>query len=67
MPLARVTVLRMAFNKTMADQDFLRDAERSHLDVNPVPGERVESLVRQMVGTPPAIVEQANRWMSPPK
>lgn len=66
-PAERVAALRAAFNQTMKDRDFLHDAERSHSDVNPVPGEKVESVIREMIATPPAIVEQANQWMSPPK
>lgn len=66
-PAERVTALRAAFDKTMADADFLRDAERSHSDVSPISGEKVAAIVQQIVGAPPAIVEIANQWMSPPK
>jgi tripartite-type tricarboxylate transporter receptor subunit TctC len=66
-PAERVAALRAAFDKAMVDPDFLRDAAKSHSDVNPVSGARVEEIVKDMVGTPPAVVEQANQWMSPPR
>jgi tripartite-type tricarboxylate transporter receptor subunit TctC len=66
-PSDRVAALRAAFDKAMVDQDFLRDAARSHSDVNPVPGEKLALVVRSIVETPEAIVDQANQWMSPPK
>ncbi len=66
-PAERLAALRGAFDKAMVDRDFLRDAAKSHSDVNPVPGARVEEIVKNIVGTPPAVVAQANQWMSPPK
>lgn len=66
-PAERVAALRAAFDRTMVDPDFLRDAAKTHSDVNPVSGARVEEIVKDIVGTPPAVVEQANQWMSPPR
>lgn len=66
-PAERVAALRAAFDRTMVDPDFLRDAAKSHSEVNPVSGARVEEIVKDIVGTPPAVVEQANQWMSPPR
>ena len=66
-PADRVAALRAAFDKTMVDADFLRDAEKSHSNVAPVSGERLAEIVKLMIDTPAAIVEQANQWMSSPK
>jgi tripartite-type tricarboxylate transporter receptor subunit TctC len=66
-PAERLAALRTAFDKTMADPDFLRDAAKAHSAVNPVAGVRVAEIVKKIVATPPAIVDQANQWMSPPK
>ena len=66
-PAERVAALRAAFDKTMVDADFLRDAEKSHSNVAPVSGETLAEIVKLIIDTPPAIVEQANQWLSPPK
>lgn len=66
-PMDRLIALRAAFDQTMTDQDFLKDAEKMQATVAPVPGDRVEELVRRIVGTPAEIIETANLWLSPPK
>jgi tripartite-type tricarboxylate transporter receptor subunit TctC len=45
-PKDRVQILRKAFADTLKDPDFLADAKRSKLDIDPVPGEEVEKLVQ---------------------
>jgi hypothetical protein len=44
-PKERVQVLRRAFRETMTDKDFLAEAIKSKLDVDPVSGEEVEKIV----------------------
>lgn len=66
-PRDRFAVLRAAFDRTMGDPEFLRDAAKMQATIAPVPGERVEALVRRIVETPPDIIDTANRWLSPPK
>jgi tripartite-type tricarboxylate transporter receptor subunit TctC len=44
-PKERVQILRRAFQETMKDRDFLAEAAKSKLDVNPVSGEEVEKIV----------------------
>ena len=52
-PAARVEVLRRAFDATMKDKDFLADAEKLKLDVDPLSGEQVAALVEQVARTAP--------------
>jgi tripartite-type tricarboxylate transporter receptor subunit TctC len=47
-PKSRVRLLRRAFLATLQDPEFLADAEKVRLDVNPVPGEEVERLVADL-------------------
>jgi hypothetical protein len=42
---ARVQTLRQAFLATLRDPEFLADAGRGKLEVNPLSGEEVERLV----------------------
>lgn len=44
-PKNRVQLLRRAFIETMKDKDFLAEAVKSKLDVDPVTGEEVEKIV----------------------
>jgi len=44
-PKDRVQLRRRAFRETMKDKDFLAEAVKSKLDVDPVTGEEVEKIV----------------------
>ena len=43
--LERVQILRQAFMATMRDAEFLAEAKKSKLDINPLPGESTEKTV----------------------
>jgi tripartite-type tricarboxylate transporter receptor subunit TctC len=59
-PMERVAALRKAFMDTMADKDFLAEAERAKFEITPVSGEKIESLVREVYrATTPALAAQA--------
>jgi len=57
-PPATVAALRRAFMATMADAAFLADAERSKIEVNPVPGERIQDLMAELYKTPPELTKR---------
>jgi tripartite-type tricarboxylate transporter receptor subunit TctC len=44
-PKDRVQILRRAFRETMKDKDFLAEAVKSKLDIDPLSGEEVEKIV----------------------
>jgi tripartite-type tricarboxylate transporter receptor subunit TctC len=44
-PKDRVQLLRKAFVETLKDREFLAEAEKSKLDVEPIPGEQVEKII----------------------
>jgi len=44
-PKERVQILRQAFMATMRDPEFLAEANKSKLDINPLPGESLEKTV----------------------
>ena len=44
---------------TMKDPEFLADAEKSQLEINPVSGEEVEQLVKDVYQTPKALADKA--------
>jgi hypothetical protein len=45
--------------ETMADKEFLADAERGQLEINPVSGEEIERLVNEVYRTPAAVAQKA--------
>ncbi len=63
-PKDRVAALRKAFMDTMADKDFLAEAEKAKFEVTPVSGETIESLVLDVYrNTTPALAEKAGAAM----
>ena len=58
-PVERLEALRAAFAALASDTEFLADAEKSQLEVNPVSGEEVEQLVKDVYQTPKALADKA--------
>ena len=55
----RVAALRKAFMDTMADKDFLAEAEKAQMEITPVPGDQIDQLVKEVYATPPDIAQKA--------
>ena len=64
-PPELASVLRAAFDATMNDPQFLAEAQRTGLDVSPLPGARVQTLVEKLFSTPKDIVERAKQAIRP--
>jgi hypothetical protein len=64
-PPAQLEVLRAAFDKTMTDPQFLADAEKMRIDIEPLPGAKVQEVVQGLYATPKAIVERARKAIRP--
>jgi tripartite-type tricarboxylate transporter receptor subunit TctC len=58
LPAARLRLLRDAFNATMKDSEFIADATRRKLDLEPVDGERLTALINAIYATPKPIIER---------
>jgi tripartite-type tricarboxylate transporter receptor subunit TctC len=54
-PSERVAVLRKAFMDTMKSSEFLAEAEKMQLEINPVSGEAVQTIVQEVYRTPKAV------------
>lgn len=61
LPEGVLKTLRDAFDKTMKDPEFLADAEKVRIDINPTGGQKVQELVTRIFKTPPATVDRAKR------
>lgn len=53
-PKDRLQILRNAFAKTLVDPDFVAEAKKGNLDINPLTGEEVKKLVDDLFKLPPA-------------
>jgi len=64
-PEDRKRALIEAFDKTMADPDFLAEAEKMKADVNPVSAAAIESLVTEIYKTPKDVIAKAAKATTP--
>jgi tripartite-type tricarboxylate transporter receptor subunit TctC len=55
----RVELMRRAFDATMRDGELRAEAKKMNLAVDPISGEEVAALLRQVYATPKAVVEKA--------
>ncbi len=62
-PPARVAALRRAFDATMKDPAYLAEADKLKIDVEPLAGEQVATLVEQVSRTPADTVARVRAAM----
>jgi tripartite-type tricarboxylate transporter receptor subunit TctC len=58
-PADRASALRKAFIDTLRDPEFLAEADKAKLEINPVPAERIEDLLRELYAIPAEITNKA--------
>jgi hypothetical protein len=51
--------LRKAFMDTMKDPEFLADAKKAKLDINPLDGAELESSVKEVFNLDPKLIPRA--------
>ena len=64
-PKDRVGILRKALQDTMKDPDFLADAAKSRLDIDPVTGTELENLVRGLFKLSPSMISKLKTILLP--
>jgi tripartite-type tricarboxylate transporter receptor subunit TctC len=64
-PKDRVEILRKAFQDTMKDPEFLADAAKSRLDIDPVTGTELENLVRGLFKLRPSMISKLKTILLP--
>jgi tripartite-type tricarboxylate transporter receptor subunit TctC len=60
-PADKIAVLRKAFMDTMADKEFIADAAKQKIEVEPVSGEELQRLIVELYATPPEQVSEAKK------
>jgi tripartite-type tricarboxylate transporter receptor subunit TctC len=64
-PKDRVEILRKALQDTMKDPEFLADAAKSRLDIDPVTGTELENLVRGLFKLSPSMISKLKTILLP--
>jgi tripartite-type tricarboxylate transporter receptor subunit TctC len=64
-PVARIAALRQAFDATMKDGDFLADAARFEIAIEPLPGAALATMLDRLIATPAAIRARASHAVAP--
>jgi tripartite-type tricarboxylate transporter receptor subunit TctC len=64
-PPERLAVLRAAFAALATDQEFLADAEKSGLDVTPIPGDAVDKVIALIASTPTDVADRFAKIFTP--
>jgi len=57
-PPDRVAALRQAFDATMRDQEFLAEAGRMAIDIDPIDGQAAEQVLARLYATPKDVIER---------
>jgi tripartite-type tricarboxylate transporter receptor subunit TctC len=56
-PPERVKILREAYNKALKDPELLNEVMRSKLDMEPITGQVIEALYKELMDQPEAVVD----------
>jgi hypothetical protein len=66
-PADRITALRRAFDLTMKDPEFVAEAEKLQLEIEPLNASEIERLLTRAYTTPKPTVQQAAELLEPAK
>lgn len=58
-PPERIAALRASFLATMKDREFLTDAERAGMEIDPVSGERIAEIIKTLYASPKEAIARA--------
>ncbi len=65
-PAAQVKILRDAFAAVLHDPQFLADAQKARLSINPATAETVQQTVEKLYASPPEVVQRARALIAAP-
>jgi tripartite-type tricarboxylate transporter receptor subunit TctC len=63
-PVQRVEALRRAFDATMKDEQFLGEARKMNIDIEPTAGEQLQDAVSRIVNAPETVLARAGAYAS---
>jgi len=62
-PTERLRILREAWNRTLKDTEFLAEAKKMGWPVEPVAGEEIEALAKEVIAQPPEVVQRLKKLL----
>jgi tripartite-type tricarboxylate transporter receptor subunit TctC len=62
-PADRVKILRDAFNATLKDPEFLADIDKRQFDLDPVSGEALEKIVKDVMSQPADVIASMKKLL----
>ena len=60
-PAERLAVLRRAFEATMKDPEYIAEARKLNLDVDPASGAEIDALLKRIYASPQAVIQRARK------
>ncbi len=63
LPPERAKIIQSAFKKTITDPDFQAQAKERRLEIDPVGGEELAALAREVIAQPKEVVERMRRLL----
>jgi tripartite-type tricarboxylate transporter receptor subunit TctC len=66
-PADRLAALRRAFDETMKDPEFVAEADKLQMEIEPLTAAQIDKLLAAAYATPKPIVQQAAELLEPPK
>jgi tripartite-type tricarboxylate transporter receptor subunit TctC len=64
-PADRLAALRTAFDETLKDPEFVAEAERAQMEIDPLSATQIDKLLADAYATPKEIVQQAAELIDP--
>jgi hypothetical protein len=66
-PADRVAALRKAFDATMKDPAFVKEADKLNMEIEPLTGAQIQKLLADAYATPKPIIQKAAELLRPQK
>jgi tripartite-type tricarboxylate transporter receptor subunit TctC len=63
----RLKILRDAFTKTMSDEALLAEAKKKQWDLDPMNGEELEALAKEIMVQPSEVIERVKKVLASEK
>ena len=64
MPADRIKILRDAWNKTLKDPDSCADAKKRGWPVDPIGGEQLAALAKDVIAQPPEVIARLKKLLA---
>jgi tripartite-type tricarboxylate transporter receptor subunit TctC len=62
-PAERTKILREAFDRTVRDSEFLAEAKKRRWPVEPLAGEELQALAKEVIAQPPEVLQRLKKFL----